>query len=166
MLESLLNLVKENAGDAIINNNSVPNELNDSAVQTTSDSILESLKGQVSSGNISRITDLLRNGSQGNSGDLMSGISSNVISNLTSKLGIDSQTANGIATTLIPIVMSKLASKTNDPNDSSFDLQGIIGSLGGGSDLMGTISNAVGGDSKTSNSAGNMLNSVKGLFGN
>ena len=49
-----------------------------------------------------------------------------------SKFGINESQAGGIVQKLIPIVMSKFASKTNDPNDSSFDLNGIMGALGGG----------------------------------
>ena len=45
--------------------------------------------------------------------------------------------------------MSKLVKKTNDPNDKSFDLQGIIGSLAG----------------RKLDGVGDMMNKVKGMFG-
>jgi hypothetical protein len=37
-----------------------------------------------------------------------------------------------MATKLVPTVISQLTSKINDPNDKSFDLQGIISAFGGG----------------------------------
>ena len=60
MFENLLNLVKENAGDAIINNPAIPNEKNDEAINTTTNSIVETLKAQVTSGNLSSITDMFK----------------------------------------------------------------------------------------------------------
>ena len=54
-------------------------------------------------------------------------------------MGIDSAQASSIATTLIPSVLQNFVHKTNDPNDKSFDLQGILGSLtGGGQSNAGT----------------------------
>jgi hypothetical protein len=164
MLENLLNLVKENSGDAIITNSAVPNEFNENAIQITTNSIFESLKGQLSSGNISQITEFFRGTSQNDSNPLLNGINANVISSLTSKLGLDSEAAKGIASALVPLVMSKLASKTNDPNDKSFDLQGIIGSLGGSNDMIGGLADVVGSSDK--GSADNVINSLKGMFSN
>jgi len=46
---------------------------------------------------------------------------------------------------LIPIVLSKLVNKTNDPKDNSFGLDDIIGSLAG--------------------KKGGLLGSLKGLLG-
>ena len=62
MFDNLLNLVKEHAGDAIINNPAIPNEKNNDAIHTTTTSIVDTLKAQVTSGNLSSITDLLKNG--------------------------------------------------------------------------------------------------------
>jgi hypothetical protein len=49
------------------------------------------------------------------------------------KFGLDQNAASGIANNLVPNVMQGLVQKTNDPNDSSFDIQGIFNSLSGGS---------------------------------
>ena len=48
MLENLTNLVKEQAGDSIINNPAIPNEQNDNAIQAASGSITEVLQEKVS----------------------------------------------------------------------------------------------------------------------
>jgi hypothetical protein len=48
-----------------------------------------------------------------------------------SKFGLSSEKASGVANSLIPGIMNKLVHKTNDPGDSSFNLQGILSSLGG-----------------------------------
>jgi F0F1-type ATP synthase delta subunit len=44
MFENLINLVRQNAGDAVINNPAIPNEKNEEAVETASGSIVSTLK--------------------------------------------------------------------------------------------------------------------------
>lgn len=62
MLEELINLVKEHAGDAIVNNPAIPNQHNDAAIRETASGIIKSLKSQMSGGNAGAITDLLKGG--------------------------------------------------------------------------------------------------------
>ncbi len=145
MLENLIQLVRENAGEAIINNSAIPNEKNEAAVETAASSIFDQLKGQLNQGGLESITNLFQGGG---STELINNISSGAAGDLMKKFGLDSNAAGGIVEKLIPVVMDKFVKKTNDPNDSSFDLQGIIGSLTGGGQ------------------AGGILNTIKGLFGN
>ena len=132
MFENLLNLVKENSGDGIIDNPAIPNEKNEDAIQTTTTSIFESLKGQFSSGNMSSIMDMFKGGgasaTQSSAGNV---VQTNVVSELMKKFGIDNSQATEIANKLVPKVMEKFVNKTNDPNDKSFDLPSIVNSLGG-----------------------------------
>jgi hypothetical protein len=129
MFENLLNLVKEHAGDAIINNAAIPNEHNDAAIETTTNGIMEGLKNQLGNGGIDGLTAMFQGGNQSG---MVQNISQNVAGSLMQKFGIENQAAQSIVQSLIPVVMNKFVNKTNDPNDSSFDLQGIIGSLAGG----------------------------------
>jgi len=141
MFENLLNLVKENAGDAIINNPAIPNEKNDEAINTTTNSIVETLKAQVTSGNLSSITDMFKSGNVNASG-INSSVQNNVVTDLMKKFGIDNAQASNIASTLLPKVMEQFVSKTNDPNDKSFDFTNIMSSLGGGgaAGILGKLS--------------------------
>ena len=141
MLDQLLNLVKENAGDAIINNPDVPNQKNDLAIQTTADSIFDNLKGQVSSGNLGSLMDMFKGGGDASSNSLVNNISSGVIKDLMAKVGLDNAAATAIVSKLLPLVIGKLKNKTNDPNDSSIDLDSILGALGGkgGGDILGKV---------------------------
>ena len=50
MLDQLTNLVKQYAGDAIINNPAIPNERNDEAINETSSSIAGGLQNMLSGG--------------------------------------------------------------------------------------------------------------------
>ena len=141
MLDQLIKLVKENAGDAIINNPAIPNDKNDLAIKTAATSIFDNLKNQVGAGGLSSLMDMFTGGGNTTSGSLVDKLTSGVGKDLMAKLGIDQATAMSIVSQLIPVVMSKLKNKTNDPNDKSIDLEGILGSLTGkgGGDLLGKV---------------------------
>ena len=156
MLDQIINLVKDNAGDAISNNAAIPSNLKDSAIQTTASSIFESLKSQVTGGNLGAITDLFKSGGQEGSNPIMGVINSDLVTNLTSKLGIDSSAASGMASSILPLIMSKLG---------SLDIQSLLGNLVGGSDLLGGLSGMLGGSDKKDGDGGGILGSAKDLLG-
>jgi uncharacterized protein YidB (DUF937 family) len=134
MFENLLNLVKEHAGEAIVNNNAIPNEHNDAAINHTAGSITNTLSGLMKDGKMDQITSLFSSG--GDAGHpAAAAISSNAVTDLMSKFGLDQGAASNIVSSLLPNVLKSFASKTNDPNDSSFDLNSItsfLGNNGGG----------------------------------
>ena len=138
MLENLLSLVKEHAGEAIINNPAIPNEHNDEAISTTANGIMDHLKGLVSNGGIETIMGLFSGGNNAVNNEVTN-MSGNIASSLMGKFGIGSEQAGGIVKMLIPTVINSLISKTNDPNDNSFDVQSIIGSLMGGGEGLGGL---------------------------
>jgi uncharacterized protein YidB (DUF937 family) len=163
MLDNLLDLVKQHAGDAIINNPAIPNEHNDEAISTATSSIFDGLKNAVGNGNIGDIMSLFNGGSIANSG-IMQNIQGGFVGDLMSKFGVDPSTATNIASNLIPTVIQKFVSKTNDPNDSSFDLQGILSKVGGGNlDVQSLIGQFTGGQQ----GGGGIMDTLKGfgLFG-
>lgn len=146
MLENLINLVKEHAGDAIVNNPAIPNERNDEAIQSTAGGIMDHLSKMTSGGGMEAITGLFNQGANSGSNPEISNISNSVAGGLMEKFGLDEGQAGNIAKQLIPVVMDKFINKTNDPNDSSFDLNSIVGSLssGGASGLLNNVKNLFG----------------------
>ncbi len=146
MLEKLLELVKENAGDAIINNPAIPNSKNDAAIKVATTSLFKALQGTVKTGGLNSIKDLFQTGTNVASSPVVKQVSSNVTGDLMKKFGLDKAAAGSIVSMLIPIVLSKLVKRTNDPNDSSFNLDGIIGALSGGrtGGLLGTLKGMLG----------------------
>ena len=147
MIDQLLKLVKENAGDAIINNPKVPNQKNDLAINTMASSIFDNLKGQVSLGNLGSLMDMLKGGGDLSSNALVKKISAGVIGDLMAKVGLNKAAATGIVNKILPLIMNQLKHKANDPKDSSLGLDDIIGALGGGK------------------GGGDILGKLKGLFG-
>ena len=128
MLEQLVNLVRENASEAIVKNPAIPDQQNDAAINATANGILESLKGQFTAGNASALTNMLASNDL-SSNPMIGKISEQVGNQLASKFGISNSAAGSIAASLIPTVMNQFAKKTNDPNDSSFTMDGIMNSL-------------------------------------
>jgi len=133
MIDQLINLVKERASEAIIKNPVIPNEQNDNVIKETSNSIVGSLKNMVSNGQIDDVLKMFSGKQNAASSPVTNKISGNVINDLQEKFGLDQGAAKGIANQLVPDVMSDLVKKTNDPDDKSFDIQGIFNSLSGGS---------------------------------
>ena len=137
MLDQLLNLVKENAQDAIVNNNAVPNKFNDAAIGETTNAIHDQLSQAVSGGNLQDVLGLFGNTQNLTNNPIVGNIISQVAGNLGSKFGVEGSAAQNIASSLIPQVLGKLAGKTNDPNDSSFNVNDIMSHLSGGSGTKG-----------------------------
>lgn len=164
-----MDLVRQNAGDAVINNPAVPNEHNDAVVAEAGHSIIGGLKNMISQGNVQDVIGLF----QQRGGDITATpaaqqLQGGFIQNLMDKFGLDKGAAGGVANNLLPQVLEKFVHKTNDPNDSSFNIQGIVQQLGGGAgvgngsfDLQGLIGQFTQGD----NGGGGVLDSIKGVFG-
>lgn len=133
MLDQLTNLVKQYAGDAIINNPAIPNERNDEAINEASNSIAGGLQNMLSSGGAQDILKMFSGNQSVSNSAVTNNISGGFIENLMNKFGLDRGSASGVANNLVPNVMEKLVQKTNDPNDNSFDIQGIFNGLSGGS---------------------------------
>jgi hypothetical protein len=176
MLENLLDLIKQNAGSAIINNPAIPNEQNDAAISEAGSSIVDGLKKMIASGNTQDVVNLFNH--QG--GDIANTpaaqqLSGGLIQNLMDKFGIGQGAASSIASNLIPQVLQQLVHKTNDPNDNSFDIKSIVSHLAGGSqgqvagglDIQSLIGQFTGGGSTTNTNAGGagIIDTIEGIFG-
>jgi uncharacterized protein YidB (DUF937 family) len=131
MFDQLLELVKKHAGEAIVSNPAIPNEKNDDAINEASTSISSGLQGMLSQGGMKDILKMF--GGLGESNSAVSkGISGGFIQNLMDKFGLDKQQAGNVADKVVPGVLDDMVKKTNDPNDKSFDIQGIFNNLSGG----------------------------------
>lgn len=182
MLENLISLIRQNAGTAITNNSDIPNEKNEEAVQEASHSIMDTLQQAVSGGNLQDVMKLFSGNTQHiENNPVLQQASGNLAERLQNKFGLNQQQAAGVADNLVPDVMSKLAQKTADPSDNSFNVQSIFNQLSGGKtagfDVQGLVSKFKGGldadkdgdvdlqDLKgLFSSGGSIMDKVKGLF--
>lgn len=140
MLDSIIDLVKNEALSAITNNSGVPADKKDAAIETTTSSIVDGLKNQLTPDNLSNIISLVGGGS-GSSDSLSGSLENSVVSALSQKVDLNANVAKSIASVVIPAIMGLIAKKNDDPNDS-FNLEslaksltkdkgGILGALGG-----------------------------------
>jgi hypothetical protein len=140
MLDQLFNLVKEQAGDAVINNADVPNEHNNDVIAEATKTVSGGLQNMLAGGGLQGILGLFggNNNQQQSSGN---GLLSNPIvsmmvghfaNKLMSKFNLGGSQASNVATQLIPNVISGLINKTNDPNNSGFTIDKLLSSLTGG----------------------------------
>lgn len=168
MLENLFNLIKEQGAEPVINNPVIPNEQNNEVLAEATHSVASGLQSEIAGGGLQNIISMFTGGGQqgsgGASGLLSNPIVQNIISSFVGKLmnnhNVPSSEANNIAGNLIPNVLSNLISKTKDPNDNSFDIAGILGSLtgnnqanngGGGLDIASLIGKFAGGGLDSNN---------------
>lgn len=188
MLDNLLNLVKQYAGDSITNNPAIPNEKNEAVLVEASQSITGSLQGILSQDGLKDVLKMF--GGQGGSVEnsaISQQISGNFVQSLMSKFGMDNNAANSLAGSIIPGVLSSLVNKTNDANDKSFDIQGLFNSLSGGKtsglNIQGLLAKVKSGAldldgdgdtdlqdilllfNKGGNNSGGIMDKLKGLFG-
>lgn len=194
MLEQLLNMVKEQAGGAIIHNPDIPNERNDEAVVDVTNNIAGGLQQALAGGQFNDVLRLLGGrGGELQTNPLTNQISGNAIESLMNKFNLNQGQAGNVVNNLLPGVLQNLISKINDPSDNSIDLQGIFNSFTGGktggldlqgllgrvsqggfdrdgdgdTDLNDIISLVKGGaaEQQQRGSGGGLMDMVKGLFG-
>ena len=131
MLDNLINLVRENAGDGIINNNAIPNDKNEQAVKTAGTSIMATLQNALSGGRLNDILGFFKGGSSA-SPEIVKEATRNCAQDLQTHVGLNEAEAQEAANKVVPQTMDQLASKTADPSDSSFHIQDIFNKLSGG----------------------------------
>src|SRR3546814_6841160 len=90
---------------------------------------MDALKQILYSVNVNNLVDAFKGGNVQNS-PIVQEASSGFIDKLGS-LGINLDSAKGIAASLIPSIIDKFVKKTNDPSDSSFDLNNVLSSISG-----------------------------------
>jgi hypothetical protein len=137
MIDQLLKLVQQNAGDAIVNNDAIPNQFNGAAIESVAQQIFSGLQGSASQGNVQQVASLF-NGSNMNalaSNPMVTQMISKVAGEFAGKFGVSPQVAQSIAAGLIPQVMNQFINKTNDPGDSDFDLRDMLRGFTGNSGL-------------------------------
>lgn len=137
MLEVLQGLIQQHGQSAVINNPQVPNEHNEGVMNEVMQGLMGGLSNQANAqGGLGSLLGLLGGGA-GNGGSLMSnpivgGIAQSVVGNLMEKFGLSNSAAAGVVTSMLPSVLGGLINKTNDPDDNSIDLGGLMGTITGG----------------------------------
>ncbi|WP_418262726.1 hypothetical protein [Flavobacterium faecale] len=131
MLDHVTQLVQQFGADAIVKNDSIPNEQNEAVIKETSSSVVDSLQKIANKGDLAQILGLLQGKDLDINNPTVKEIISQVSNSLTQKLGISSTAASGAATSMIPKILNSLIGKANDPKDHSLSISDIVNSLTG-----------------------------------
>jgi uncharacterized protein YidB (DUF937 family) len=132
MFEQLTQLVNQFGEKAVVQNNAIPNELNEQVKQETGNTILDGLKGLVSGGNMDMIAGLFQgNNAQSSSNPIVEMLTKQVVSSLGAKFGIENNAALGVASSMIPNILSSLVGQAKDPNVKGFEVADLVGMISG-----------------------------------
>jgi hypothetical protein len=196
MLKELFNLVQGLSKETVSGNPAVPNEHNNEVVAEATNTIASGLRNVVAGGGVQSILHMF-----GGDGSKKSLLNNPIVSmmmghfagKLMNKFGLDNNQANNLSGNLIPDVLSNLINKTNDPNDSGFSLEKLLGSItgnkedggdqnsgggigdllkqftgggnGSGGGLMDIVKSLAGGAQQQQQKNGNLLDLIKGFTG-
>ncbi len=177
MLEQLMGLIQDHSQDAIVNNPAIPNEHNNGAMETILGAITGGMQQQAQGGSngLAGLAGLLGGQAGGNSGGglmsnpIVAGIAQQAIGGLMQKYGLGNGAAAGIVSQVLPNVLGSMISKTNDPQDNSFNMSDIMGVMADGKVDMGDIMNIagkfMGGGGQQQQGGGGLGGLLGGLFG-
>jgi len=143
MLDQLTQLAKKFGQEAVVNNNAIPNELNESVVKETGNSMMASLQKMASEGNFEQLAGLLQGNNSTASNPAVKNLVNQVSGSLGQKFNIDSNVATGVASSMIPQILSSLLGNAKDPNVKGFDMSDLVNAISGGagnSGLMDAVS--------------------------
>lgn len=168
MLEQLMNLVRQEAPQALAGAQGVPQgqqaAIEDEAAHSVHDGMQQIAQQQGPAG----LKSLFSAAEQGDtSNPQMQMLTNNFAGSLGQKFGLGGGTGKTIAAMLIPLIVSRLFKRTKDPNDNGFNIQDMLGSLmggglggmmgGGGDGLGGMLGGALGGGGHQQQRGGGML---------
>lgn len=144
-------------------------DLTSAVTKETGDSILSGLKGALTGGNISQLTDLFQGNVSGlTSNPVVMGIIANLVSSLTGKLGIDQAVSQNFAGSVVPKVMETLVSKVQGGKESGFQMTDLIASLSGdgAKGLLESLGGSLGLDQNKDGKLGldDAMSALKGFF--
>ena len=177
MLKELFELVKGHANETVINNPDVPNEQNNDVVAEATNTVASGLRNIVAGGGVQSLLGLFGGGNDKKSllrNPIVSMMMGHFAGKLMNKFNMNNTQANNLSGNLIPSVLGSLINKTNDPNDSGFSLERLLGSITGnksgltdsqsGGGLQDMLARLTGGEN-SGGSGGGIMDIVKNMAG-
>ena len=156
MFEQMLNLVKGQVAKTVGGMDGIPAGKQAAVVSTTTSSLMDGLKNFATP---DKLSSLLGGTGRAGGEQAAGGLTSNIVSDLTSKVGLKPAMAQGIAGSVVPSVMSLFSKNVSDPSKPGFNLQSMIGALTGGA---GGI---LGGGAQAGSTGGGILGGLMSKIG-
>lgn len=148
MLDSILDQLKGQLGPEIMEKFGLNESKKDQVFSVAKDTITNGVKKEATGGGLDGLLNMFSKGDNNDSGNAMqSKLGGDLISNLTSKLGIDADKAGGIK----DMIMSQVTK--------------LMGDKGGNFDLSSLMAMVTGGGGKAAGGAGGFLSKIMSMFG-
>lgn len=201
MLDQIAQLVRQYSEDVVVNNDAIPNEKNAEVMAEATRTITSGMQNMMAGGGLQDLIAMFTQ--QSGQGNGLAGLLRNpmvtmmighLISKLTGRLNLSTEQASQVSNQVVPNVLNDLMQRTASqaPENDSFDLNDLIGSLSGGTggfdfqqllgqltgsgghagsiDLQDILSKVTRGAqekraTETSGSGGGLGDLIKGLFG-
>jgi hypothetical protein len=146
MLDQLINSLKSEVGGQIVSQNNLPAGQIDKVLSVIGDVTKKEVTGQMLQGNLSNLMNLFSDKPNNSGANLVqSNISSGVVSNLTSKLGLSPDISKSIAAIALPALINLITKKNNTtPDNDPSPLQDLFGGAGKSGLLGGVAKNLLG----------------------
>ena len=131
MIEQLKSIIDQVVGQEVTKSN-IDSNLTSQVAQETGNSLINGLSGALQQGNLTEIMSLFNDDKSSlASNPMVSQIVTNLAGTLGSKFGIDAKQASGFASTIIPMVISFIGSKSKD-GAAGFNIADLVSGLSGG----------------------------------
>lgn len=139
MLETILNLVKENVTSAVAGSPDVASDKQAAVVNTMTQGVTDGLKQNFTLNNMPDLMGLFGKGSSVEGNPVTQNIIGTVATSLIQKVGLPQSVASLLSSKAVPLVMKAISGKVNDPNEKSINVESLIKAFSGGEDNGGLL---------------------------
>lgn len=119
-------MVREFSEDAIINNESIPNDKNEIAIETTTWSFLVHIRDEANACYGRSFLSIFRKNDDPELNPSVDRISNQVAVDLAKRLDIANESAFSVVRRIIPSIINKIRNQMQDPLDHDFDLNNLL----------------------------------------
>jgi hypothetical protein len=151
MIDQLINLAKGQVGSALAGNPGVSQVEGKNQSEAIGMSVLDAVKKQAGAGNTGILKEMLSGKPTSADAPAVQSLLPDVVTNLTSRLGISPQVAQSIAMAAIPMVMNMMNKDVSQAQQGKSG--GVLGSILG----SGGLGSILGGNSDKGGGLGGML---------
>jgi hypothetical protein len=146
MLEQLMNLVRQEAPQALAGTGGLPHDQQDAIQTEAAHSVFSGMQDIAQTQGPAGLKSLFSAAEHGDtSNPQMQMLTNNFAGSLSQKFGLGGGMGKTIAMALVPMILSRVFRRTKDPNDNGFNIQDMLGSLMGGGRSEGGLGGMLGG---------------------
>lgn len=144
MFDSILNTVKSQLGDQLIEKLGLNNEQASQTIDMAGESIQEAAEAEATSGNTDGLTHLFGSpdGHTSTTNPIVESMGNRFVSKMTSRLGVSDNVADLAKNLILPHLLKIISSKFSDSGETH--ITGLLSMLGGANNIdLGTMKDKV-----------------------